>query len=256
MFKAFIVDDDKYAVEAINMMFPWEELNITTIEKICSPDNLADRIIAEKPHLVFIDIEMGNVSGLDIISECIEQKCESHFIIVSGHDDFNYAYAAVNLGVIYYILKPIDYNDIENVKKKLKKTLLSDNNGQTIPDIPEFETSVFSNETYRTLWCNILKYIEQNYSQKILAQNICSEFFISPGTMYNLFRANINKTFIEYLTEFRIEKAKELLKTTSQTIPEIADAVGIKDPYYFNKVFKKHTGFTAINFKKKENIHD
>lgn len=256
MFKAFIVDDDKYAVEAVNMMFPWEELNITTIEKIYSPDNLADIIIAEKPHLVFIDIEMGNVSGLDIISECIEQKSESHFIIVSGHDDFNYAYAAVNLGVIYYILKPIDYNDIENVKKKLKKILLSDNDGQAIPDIPEFETSVFSNENYRTLWCNILKYIEQNYSQKILAQNICSEFFISPGTMYNLFRANINKTFVEYLTEFRIEKAKELLKNTSQTIPEIADAVGIKDPYYFNKVFKKHTGFTAINFKKRENMND
>ena len=123
MFRAFIADDDEFAVEATYQMFPWKELNVTKIEKIYSPCGLADKILTEKPQIVFIDIEMGDVSGLDIIRQCKEEDSDTIFVIISGHDNFHYAHTAVNLGAIYYLLKPIDFSDVKNVTEKLTRAL-------------------------------------------------------------------------------------------------------------------------------------
>ena len=112
MFRAFIADDDTFAVEATYKMFPWEELNVTAVEKIYSPIGLAEKIMTEKPEIVFIDIEMGSVSGLDVMRRCKEEKSDAVFVIISGHDNFDYAHTAMNLGAIYYLLKPIDFADV------------------------------------------------------------------------------------------------------------------------------------------------
>lgn len=240
MFRVFIVDDDKYSAEATYRMFPWEELNVSKVDRIYSPANLTERILNEKPHVVFIDIEMGTVSGLDIIQKCNEMGTNALFVIISGHDNFNYAHTAVNLGAIYYLLKPIDLSDVENVTKKLKKLLIKE------------DIELSNEETPKDLWNKILDYIKKNYMKKIQVQDICSELYISSTTFYNAFKANSDETFIEYLTHFRLEKAKPLLRSTSKTIHEVSEAVGIKDHYYFSKIFKKYTGMTALEYRNKE----
>ncbi|MBR5156861.1 MAG: helix-turn-helix domain-containing protein [Clostridia bacterium] len=240
MFKAFIVDDDKYSAEATYRMFPWEELNITRVDKIYNPVGLTERILNEKPHVVFIDIEMGAVSGLDIIQKCNEHNSTSLFVIISGHDNFNYAHTAVNLGAIYYLLKPIDLADVENVTNKLKKLLTND------------DIAILEHEPPKDLWDKIVDFIKKNYMKKIQAQDICSELYISSTTFYNAFKANSGETFIEYLTHYRLEKAMLLLRSSSKSIHEVAEAVGIKDHYYFSKIFKKYTGMTALEYKNKE----
>ena len=124
MFRAFIIDDNKYAVEATYHALCWEELGVSQIEKIYTSNGLTQRILKEKPHLVFIDIEMHDVSGLDIIDECKAKGSDALFVIITGHDNFKYAHAAVNLGVVYYLLKPIDPDDVAILTKKLKISML------------------------------------------------------------------------------------------------------------------------------------
>ncbi len=242
MFSAFIIDDDKISADVTYMMFSWEELNVSKVEKLYSTSGLVEKILIEKPHIVFIDIEMGTTSGLDILRECKENLSESLFVIVSGHDNFDYAHASVNLGAIYYLLKPFDAEDVEAATKKIKNALVSTN------FIREAEEENLPND----LWRKIENYIEKNYTKKIQALDICSEFYISPATFYNVFKNNSQKTFVEYLTHFRIEKAKSLLATTKKSLPEISESVGIKDHYYFNKIFKKHTGLTPLEFRNKD----
>ena len=237
MLTAFIVDDDSYSVEATYMMIPWKELNVSHIEKIYSPAGLTEHILAKKPHIVFIDIEMGNVSGLDIVKECMEQNLETLFVIISGHDNFNYAHTAVNLGVIYYLLKPLDEEVISDLKNKLLKGIKN-------------RWNIFPDEDSNDLWGKIMNYIENNYSKKLQAQDICSALYISTTTFYNCFKDNTDKTFTEYLTEFRLEKAKQLLLYSHKSISEIAELIGIKDPYYFNKIFKKNIGVSAHEYRK------
>lgn len=464
MFRAFIIDDNKYAVEATYHALCWEELGVSQIEKIYTSNGLTQRILKEKPHLVFIDIEMHDVSGLDIIDECKAKGSDALFVIITGHDNFKYAHAAVNLGVVYYLLKPIDPDDVAILTKKLKismlgfinndisahlstkdsldsylsenlkdenyrfiicnltdgqKTLLqsiistyifktyqigkykylfivknddittellkeldilakeqqivisisdafnksvsmykhfNDTNllsyhhflqqsgcllsasspspdtailkdildglflaidtnylqgienvlnslphlfskqnytmthvvwfynaligriniiHNTFPfsqmDEEELKTNFqnFSNlcaallsniketiaqdinpsENTSDLWRKILDYIENNYAKKIQAKDVCADLYISQRTLYNIAKANTGETFFEYLTRFRIEKAKHLLLASSMSIPEIADNIGLRDHYYFNKVFKKHTGVTPYKYK-------
>jgi len=239
MFHAFIIDDDPYAIHAISMMFPWQELNISQIDKIYTTDGLAERILLETPEVVFIDIEIGKVSGLDIIRSCKEQGSESLFVIISGHDNFSYAHTAVNLGAIYYMLKPIDISDVDIASKKLK----------TLLPCPETIVKI-SGSKEKNLWDKILEYIDKNYSKKLTVKDICSDLYISSTTFYNTFKRHADESFVEYLTRFRLEKAKQLLISTSMTIPDISNAVGIQDQYYFNKIFKKYTGLSPSEYRR------
>lgn len=241
MFRAFIIDDDKYAAEATYMLFPWDKLSIDNVEIIQSPLGVAERIVTEEPDVVFIDIEMGNISGLDVIKKCKEDGCSSFFIIVSGHDNFNYAHTAINLGAIHYLLKPIDPDDIESVSKKLTHLLEEKSKSQS--------PASMGLPSPKNLWEKILGYIEKNYMKKLQVQDICTELYISPSTFYNAFKTNSGETFVDYLTRFRLEKAKTLLRTTDKTIPDISSLVGISNQYYFDKIFKKYNGISASDYR-------
>lgn len=242
MFLAFIIDDDVASTEATELMFPWDDINVSSVIKICDPCNISERILNEKPDIVFIDIEMGSVSGLDIIKECKDQNSESFFIIISGHDNFNYAHAAVNLGAIHYLLKPIDYDDVDIVIKKLKKLLPQKNTFPKTNDLNQNEKNI-------DLWNKIKNYIDDNYMHKILAVDICNKFFIGTTLLYSLFKANSGKTFIDYLTNYRLEKAKWLLKNTDEPLYKIAEMVGISDHYYLDTLFKKHFNISLNNYR-------
>ena len=79
--------------------------------------------------------------------------------------------------------------------------------------------------------------------------NIYKELYISERTLYYLFKTNAQETFLEFLTRYRIDKAKYFLLTTTMSISQVAESVGIKDHYYFSRVFKKHTGLTPLQFR-------
>ena len=237
MLNAFIVDDDSFSAEATYMMFPWDEIGVNKVEKIYTTTGLVERIVSEKPDIVFIDIEMGDVSGLDIIESCNEKDVQTLFIIVIGHDNFDYAHTAVNLGAIHYLLQPISTDDVNILTKKLNRF------------INRSDASLSSADKQVELKEKILEYIEKNYHKKLQMQDVCSEFFISIRTLYNIFMSNYGLTFSEYLTKFRIEKAKELLITTNLSFFEISNKIGFKDQYYFNKVFKKLIGIPPSKFR-------
>ena len=115
MYKAFVIDDDYAAIEGVYNSFDWKRLKIEDVVLINTPHNVTDRIKEEKPNVVFIDIEMGELSGLDIIEQAKKEGSDAIFVIVSGHNDFDYARKAIELGAAYYLLKPITTFDVEKV---------------------------------------------------------------------------------------------------------------------------------------------
>lgn len=82
-------------------------------------------------------------------------------------------------------------------------------------------------------------------------QDICNELYLSTSQFSFLFKDGTGQTFVEYLTIFRIEEAKKLLKMTNQKVYEIAENVGYQDPRYFSIIFKKITGSTALEYRKR-----
>lgn len=86
-----------------------------------------------------------------------------------------------------------------------------------------------------------LDYIDENFDKETLSLNsVASIIGVSANYFSAIFSQSMEKTFIEYVTTKRMEKAKKMLKTTELSSGEIALAVGFKDPHYFSFVLKKH----------------
>ena len=97
----------------------------------------------------------------------------------------------------------------------------------------------------------VLEYMQSNYVKDINLKCIASNFNISPAYLGYLFNKEIGDTFTNYLNMLRVEKAKELLINTSLKANEISEKVGYINTNYFPIIFKKLTGFSTSEFKKK-----
>lgn len=96
-----------------------------------------------------------------------------------------------------------------------------------------------------------LDFMESNYSQDLSLQQVASYVGLSTSYLSSLFKKEIDVNFIEYLNEIRIEKAKGLLLETYLKTYEIAETVGFNENTYFCKMFKKVTGTTPGEYRKK-----
>ncbi|MWV47239.1 response regulator [Paenibacillus sp. HJL G12] len=99
------------------------------------------------------------------------------------------------------------------------------------------------------------QYIQQYYHQEISLQSISSLVHLSKNYFANLFKKEVGESFLEYLTRIRIEKAKSLL-TGDLKAGDVGSLVGIQDPKYFSKVFKKITGVSPSEYRQLIREHD
>lgn len=129
----------------------------------------------------------------------------------------------------------------------------------TIGEAREWVEDLFSRTAEKTraqnmragkLYMQITNYIEQNYMDCDLNLKKCSQsLFLSPGYISMILKKNTNKTFVDYLNEFRINRACEILKRRDSKIYEVAQEVGFSHKTYFSSVFKKLTGLTPRQYK-------
>lgn len=95
-----------------------------------------------------------------------------------------------------------------------------------------------------------LNYIRRNYSDPEISLNaVASAAGLSPNHFSTVFRQETGKTFVEYLTELRMEKARELLRSSNEGIGDIAFEVGYRDPHYFSSQFRKMQGVTPREYR-------
>ncbi|BBH22120.1 hypothetical protein Back11_34650 [Paenibacillus baekrokdamisoli] len=96
----------------------------------------------------------------------------------------------------------------------------------------------------------ITDYLTANLSEPIAMTNVMDRFQISSTHLGTLFRKHLGKTFVEYLTTLRIDKAKELMRIhPDMAFKEISEITGYSDRHYFTKVFKLVTGKSPTDFK-------
>lgn len=97
---------------------------------------------------------------------------------------------------------------------------------------------------------NVKRYINEHFAEDIRLNTLSNVFFIHPIYLSRLFKEKTDVNFIDYVTEVRITKAKELLKDHTLKIYDICQMVGYDSPRYFSKLFKNTTGMTPKEFKR------
>ena len=93
------------------------------------------------------------------------------------------------------------------------------------------------------------QYVEEHYAEKILLEDVAEVVGLNPVYFSALFKKESGQNFSTYLIDFRMEKAKELLTTTNDTISAIAGAVGYPEQKYFSQQFKKVVGIKPVIYR-------
>ena len=94
-----------------------------------------------------------------------------------------------------------------------------------------------------------LEYIDNNFDKDLSLNKVAEEVNVSANYLSSVFSQNMQKTFIEYITAKRMEKAKKLLRSTDASTSEISQMVGYKDSHYFSFVFKKTQGLSPREYR-------
>lgn len=262
MYKVVIVDDEPIIVEGLTRSIPWEKWDCKVVATGYSGMEGIKLVEKENPDILFSDIRMPRLDGLSMIAAVKSQHPRMEITILTGFSDFEYAREAIRIGVTRFLVKPSKMDELEEAVATMVKNLkagetkepekdsaetvsVSDAGEGVNAGIEESEESAASSFIVN----NALKYMEENYKEKLKLQDVAEQVYVSQWHLSKLLNRYKEQSFSDILNNIRIEKAKELLKDPSLRIGDIADMVGFLDMAHFSRVFKKQTGISANEFR-------
>ena len=148
-------------------------------------------------------------------------------------------------------------HDYQQETEKLKSTI---QNMNSVSEIRSYITYMLnqaielrdsiSKKRYADIIKAAEKMISEHYmSEEISLNSVADSVGMSPSYFSSVFSKESGKTFVEFLTETRMEKAKELLMCSALKTSEIGYEVGYKDPHYFSYIFKKTQGCSPKDYR-------
>ena len=247
-----VVDDEVVAVRAIKRRVDWASLGIGRVLEANSMKQAMSVFESEAVDVLLCDIEMPEGTGLELFEWVKGYFPYVECIYVTCHPDFEYIRKAMRLGSLDYILKPIDYEELEEVMKKA--IARSDANAIAKKHVHEKALKNFSGDVPEGSSAEIVKkvkaYVKEHLSEEISMEDIAEVIFLNPQYMVRLFKKQEGISILEYITNERIHLATELLSNTDDSVYQIAGLVGYPNYSYFGRVFKKVMGYTPQEYKK------
>lgn len=125
-YKVLLVDDEPLIVKNLKQTIPWDQLRCQLIGEARNGKRALEVCEQQMPDLVITDIRMPKVDGMELIENLRNMSEGRYFptvIILSGYDDFTYAQQAIRLGAFDFLLKPIDYDELQQVIMKAQRQI-------------------------------------------------------------------------------------------------------------------------------------
>lgn len=239
--KLLIADDEESIRNGIRN---YVRLHTDRIEQIYLAQNgqqALDAIIQYRPQIMLLDIQMPVLSGIEVMKEAAKAGILPRTIILSGYDDFKYAQQAIRYGVEEYVLKPCRSTEVMRLLNKIIDEICGQEPQEKVPEI---SSNAMVNQA--------VEYMHEHYNEEITLVDVAEKVGISSGYLSTLFTQNLGSGFIETLNKIRIERACTYLQQNQMKTYEIAFKVGFRDEKYFSRIFKKVTGKTPSEYKKRD----
>ncbi|WP_066195601.1 response regulator transcription factor [Gracilibacillus timonensis] len=127
MLKVLFIDDEPFIREGMASVIDWEKYGYQVIGSAENGKIGLQKIRAYRPDLVFVDIQMPGLSGIEVVSQANKEGISSKFVVLSGHSDFSYAQQSIRLGMESYLLKPVDEEELIPLIQQIRMKWLKEN---------------------------------------------------------------------------------------------------------------------------------
>lgn len=237
-----------------------EASNFANQNRIISSDDLqlnGNELLELKENDPLVD--RLKYAGKNDISAIIE---ETMVLINKNPGQFQVFASYILVDLIFAVSKLVENlgGDIKNIKPEiLQRSFVDDavqdetNFKDKVENILKFALEFRDSKMagrYGDVILKAKKYIDKNYAdQNTSLTTVADVVCLSPNHFSTIFSQECKTTFIEYLTNVRIENAKRLIKESDMKGYDIAYECGFSDPHYFSYIFKKNTGLSPREFK-------
>lgn len=274
MYKVIIVDDEPIIVEGLQKGIQWANWDCEIVGTAGNGMEGLKLVKELKPNILISDISMTNMDGLAMVAAIKSEYPNIEVCLLTGFRNFEYAQQAIKLGVTRFLLKPSKIDELEEAIEAMIKNLKA--NGEMgeniveniwnindekeryiyntfIKDRPEIvdteEGKIRFTDANNFILKNALMFMYDNYVLKLSLMDVAEQCYISNWHLSKLLNQYTGKGFFEIINIIRLDKAKELLKTTSKKIQDISEEIGFQDVTHFSRIFKNHVGVSPKEYR-------
>lgn len=203
-----------------------------------------DILQKESIQLVITDIQMPVMDGLELSRRIHQLYPDIVTIILTGYDKFEYAREALRNDVFDYLLKPVTEDDL--IAAMLRAQIRLEKYYELTGD------SVLSAGNAKNYVDRMIHHFQNHYMDEIDIGSYAEELGFSAAYLTKIFKRYAGMTPVKFLTNVRINKAKQLLDTTSLSIQQIGQDVGYYDQFHFSKTFSKTVGLSPLAYRNRQ----
>lgn len=237
-----IIDDERAIRNLLKITIQNQELDLEIAGEASSGIEAINTIDSIKPDIVFVDIRMPFMDGIEFSKLAIQRYPKLKIIILTAYDDFEYARSCIGIGVSAYLLKPISRTEIRETLLKVIEQLKVEKRDEDEDNIEEDNCSI----------AKIKEYIMKNYMEPdINLTSIAQHFCFNTCYLSRMFKQKTGMGLSDFLMKCRMERAIAYAKKGARMYLT-AKEVGIPDPNYFSKCFKKYTGKLYSEYAKQD----
>lgn len=245
MYKVMIIDDEKALRNLLKKIVPWEELGLVVVGEAASGSEAIHIMDDIQPELVLVDIRMPFMDGIEFSRLARKRYPGLKIVILTAYNEFDYARACIGIGVSDYLLKPVNRREVYQVLEKIVSGMNREQRWEACAGTcgqGQMEKREFAGdqEVTRGTIEKIEKFLKDNYrDSQMNLTSVAQEFGLNPSYLSRKFKQETKKSFVDYLTGYRMEQATKLA-AQGEVMYLAAEQVGIRDPNYFGKCFKKY----------------
>ena len=241
MYKVYVVDDDPVILDEIVNTVPWLDNGFEIIGSNMSPTSAIDEIKRLRPDVVFSDLKMPDMDGVDMMKALKDSDIVCEYVMLSAFDSFEDSRRFFRLEGFDYLLKPLQQQEVQIVLERLALRLAK----KARPE-PESDSNM------TPAFAELVQYLNANYTQKHTLDSLSRQFNLGANYICNLFSRHLNTTLTRYITELRMKAALQMMQVPGKAYKEIAIDCGYSDYYYFCKVFKEFYGASPTGYMRRQ----
>lgn len=265
-----IVDDADMERSGIRFLVQKYEMPLQLYEACDGEEALC---ILGRTHIdiLFTDIKMPRMDGIQLATNARMLYPELYIIFCSAYGEFEYAQKAVSLRASCYLLRPVRVEEfvktltdvaaqcereqalISSVAKLWEKKVISEPQSRDVL-MELIASSRLRGKARRGgdgLVDGVRAIVEERFAQDLCVDDIAQSLHLSAGHLCRSFKKETGVSLMQFVTFYRLERAKDLLLQTDFKIEEIAHMTGFQSASYFGMVFKRELNTTPGAFRER-----